>query len=105
MLWGMWATQNFDAACSSISIGRFQVMGSHWEAMGFDSPMAMIRYAYESELNQLDLCIRWFIMNDLLGALREGSWFHVAAYNGTADREAYAASCKQIEAKRVSMFA
>jgi hypothetical protein len=104
-LWAMWATQNFDAACMSISIGRFQVMGFHWQAMGFRSPQEMIEYAYVSEMNQLDLCLKWFQMNDLMDALAKGSWFRVAIYNGTADREAYAASCAAIEKKRCAIYA
>lgn len=104
-LWTMWAMQNFDAAVMSISIGRFQVMGFHWQAMGFKSPLEMLEFAYESEFNHLDLCLRWFVINDRMKDLRSGSWYAVAAYNGTGDRERYAAECAAIEKKRAAMFA
>lgn len=104
-LWSMWATQNPEAAIMSISMGRFQVMGFHWQAMGFTSALEMLRFAWRSEANQLDLCIRWFKMNDMLDDLRRGSWYQVALYNGTGDRQKYADECSALEARRAGTYA
>jgi len=103
-LWSLWATYNFDAAVKSISIGRFQVMGFHWEKMGFASPMEMLRFAYDSEQNHLELCLRWFKMNDMLRKLKDGNWYQIAIYNGNGDRDKYALECAAIEKKLAKQF-
>lgn len=103
-LWRAWAKQNFDAAARSICMGNFRVMGEHWRAMGFSSAVEMIRQAYDGEAAQLDLCLRWFRINDRLDALRSGAWRDVAIYNGAANAEAYTRECAALELKRSGLY-
>lgn len=72
-----------EAAYSSISIGVGQVMGSHWKALGFDSPRAMFYRASEGLAGQVDLMVRFIKENGLVDELRRKDWSAFArAYNG-----------------------
>jgi hypothetical protein len=73
--------ENANAAMESTSIGMMQVMGFHWKELGFKSVGEMWDYAKESEVNQIDLAIR-FIKNTpkLDKALKVEDWPTVAYY-------------------------
>jgi len=103
-LWCMQATENFDAAVSCISMGRFQVMGFHWERFGFPSPEAMVEFAFDSEANHLKLCLKWFEVEDKLDALRRKDWLALAAYNGTGELAKYAKGCADLYEKRCTIY-
>jgi len=106
--WKLWAAQaalNFDAACQCLSVGRFQVMVFHWSRMGFTSPAAMIEFANVSEANHLELCVRWFEIEDKVDALQGMNWPVIATYNGHGDIAAYEASCRKLYDKRCALYA
>lgn len=100
-----WASVAPEAALCGIGVGAFQVMGFHWRVFGFASAAEMFEYAYVSEANQLDLCIRWFKANDLMEPLRRGDWAKVSAFNGSGNPVAYAAACCKIAEKRAPVYA
>lgn len=64
------AKLNVDAAISSASWGKFQIMGFHWERLGYESPwdfaMAMVR----SEADHLQALVRFIEANGLADELR-----------------------------------
>lgn len=103
-LWAWWGELNPDAAICAISMGRFQVMGFHWKAFGFDSPLALLEFANGSEANQLDLCVRWFQANDKLDDLRALDWGRIATYNGTGNLVEYAQDCKALFVQRCKTY-
>lgn len=75
-----------EQACSW---GAFQIMGYHWELLGYDSPAAFVAAMRESEARQLEAFVR-FIQADpaLHKALRGRKWAEFARiYNGPAYRE------------------
>jgi hypothetical protein len=75
-------------AVGACSWGVFQIMGYHWQELGF--PAARIPDAmFASEGNQLDAFVR-YVQNDpaLLKALRAHKWADFARlYNGPAYAE------------------
>lgn len=74
---------NRDAALESASYGIGQVMGYHWEALGYPSLQAFINDMYESEAKQLEAMLRYIKVNNLTGALKRGDWTAFAkGYNG-----------------------
>ena len=78
-----------DAAIQSASWGRFQIMGFHWEVLGYKSLQEFVNAMYRSERDHLDAFVR-FIKADsrLLKAVREKNWAAFAnAYNGPAYRK------------------
>lgn len=73
------------AAYSSISIGVGQVMGSHYEALGYYSPKQMFQRASEGIDGQVELMVRFIEKNGLVDELRRKDWSAFArAYNGPA---------------------
>jgi len=79
------------AAIRATSWGAFQIMGFHWQALGYDSPQAM-REAMGTDEGQLDAFLR-FVKADvvLMDALRRHDWHAFAArYNGLGQVERYA---------------
>ena len=77
---------DFDSAVESASWGLFQIMGFHWQALGYESAKAFARAMNQSEGQQLDAFVR-FIKADagLHRALRSKNWADFAArYNGPA---------------------
>lgn len=74
-----------NAAMQATSIGLMQVMGFHYEILGFKTVGEMWDYAKESEANQLDLGIRFIKSNPKLDtALKTKDWATFAYYyNGT----------------------
>lgn len=77
---------DFDSAVESASWGLFQIMGFHWQVLGYESVKAFVRAMNQSEGQQLDAFVR-FIKADagLHRALRSKNWADFAArYNGPA---------------------
>lgn len=77
---------DFDSAVESASWGLFQIMGFHWQVLGYESAKAFARAMSQSEGQQLDAFVR-FIKADagLHRALRSKNWADFAArYNGPA---------------------
>lgn len=73
--------KNSNAAMEATSVGMMQVMGFHWELLGFDSVGAMWDYAKESEHNQLRLGLLFIKSNKkMFNALVKGIWKVVAYY-------------------------
>lgn len=73
-----------DCAIQSCSYGRYQLMGFHWENLGYDSPSHFFDQMMATEDAQLEGIVR-FIEADkgLLTAIRENDWAEVARrYNG-----------------------
>lgn len=76
---------NRDAALESASWGIGQVMGYHWEKLGYPSLQAFINDMYESEAKQLEAVVRYIKHFNLDGALRRKDWAAFAyGYNGKA---------------------
>lgn len=59
-----------DAAFSSCSWGKFQVMGGHWAKLGYPSPYAMAWTAVQSEADHYEMLVRYIEVFGLTGALR-----------------------------------
>jgi hypothetical protein len=72
------------AAPESASWGLFQIMGFHWDALGYASPYAFAEAMSQSEANQLDAFVRFIAADDNLHkALAEKHWADFAhGYNG-----------------------
>ena len=88
---------NPDAAMQSTSIGLPQIMGFHWERLGYTNVGAMWDDFKVGELNQIKALIK-FIETDrrLLKALLEKDWHMVAfIYNGAG----YAAQAHRLGIK------
>ena len=75
---------NRDTALESCSWGLGQVMGFHWQSLGYESLQAFINDMYESEAKQLEAMIRFIKVNGLLLALKNKDWVKFArGYNGS----------------------
>lgn len=77
------------AALESCSWGQFQIMGYHWEALGFKSIETFVDAMKRSEADQLEAFCR-FIEDDpaLHKALKTRNWSKFAQiYNGPAYKE------------------
>jgi hypothetical protein len=73
--------KNPNAAMEATSVGMMQVMGFHWELLGFDSVGAMWDYAKKSEHNQLRLGLLFIKSNKkMFDGLVKGAWKVVAYY-------------------------
>lgn len=76
---------NRDIALQSASWGIGQVMGYHWEALGYPSLQSFINDMYESEAKQLEAMIRYIKVNNLVDELQRHDWVGFAlGYNGKA---------------------
>lgn len=72
-----------DAAIMSCSWAVGQVMGAHWEKLGFSSPTELYRRACESVTGQVDLMMRYIVRFGLLDELQRRDWSGFArGYNG-----------------------
>jgi hypothetical protein len=79
---------NPGAALQSVSWGRFQIMGTHYQRLGYASPQHMAQAMARSESEHLRAFVR-FLQTDraLLRALRQRDWAGFARrYNGSAYR-------------------
>jgi hypothetical protein len=75
-----------DSALQSCSWGLFQIMGFHYEALGYPSIQHFVNAMYRDEASQLDAFVR-FIQKDrrMHNALKNKDWVLFAtAYNGPA---------------------
>jgi hypothetical protein len=72
------------AACESASWGAFQVMGYHWERLGYAGIDAFVACMEHDEGAHLDAFVRFVAADDdLLAALRARDWARFAlGYNG-----------------------
>lgn len=71
------------AAMQSTSIGLMQVMGFHYQKLGFANPGAMWDYAKESEANQADIGLRFIKAKGnekMFNALKTKDWATFAFY-------------------------
>lgn len=78
-----------EAAYEACSWGAFQIMGFHWELLGFDSIDDYVKYNHESERNHLDCFVRFVLSQRTMhNALKAKDWATFARlYNGSAYRE------------------
>lgn len=75
-----------DAAYESCSWGLFQIMGFHWERLGFASVVEFVQAMQANEANHLDAFVK-FILTDppMHKAMLAGKWADFARrYNGPA---------------------
>lgn len=83
------AQHDLPAAIKSTSLGLPQIMGFHYERLGYESPLAMWSDFSESEDKQIAALVR-FIKSDkrLYAAILAKDWHTVASiYNGSKYRE------------------
>ena len=74
-----------DSALESASWGLGQVMGYHWQALGYPSLQTFINAMYKDEASQLDAMCRYIKVNNLVNALKNKDWKAFArGYNGKA---------------------
>lgn len=72
------------SALESASWGIGQVMGYHWEALGYASLQSFINAMYKDEASQLDAMCRYIKVNGLINALKNKDWKAFArGYNGS----------------------
>lgn len=72
------------SALESASWGIGQVMGYHWQSLGYKSLQAFINAMYKDEASQLDAMCRYIEVNGLINALKIKDWKAFArGYNGS----------------------
>lgn len=72
-----------NAAYESVSWGVGQVMGAHWESLGFGNVGELVSLCRSSVGGQVDLMARFIVKNGLAPALRSRDWAAFArGYNG-----------------------
>jgi hypothetical protein len=87
------ACKDADAAFMATSWGKFQVLGMHWAALGYPSPIDMAYSTVTSEAAHYDMLARYVEHNHLKPALQalstnpETCRAFAAAYNGAAYRK------------------
>ena len=86
-----------DVAFECASYGMFQIMGFHYELLGYDSPYAMVHAFNESEGRQLDGFVRFISGQGLAGYLRRRDWAGLAQRD---NRAAYRANQYDTKMKR-----
>ncbi|WP_119690558.1 N-acetylmuramidase family protein [Acinetobacter soli] len=73
------------SALESASWGLGQIMGYHWNALGYPSLQAFINAMYKDEASQLDAMCRFIKLNGLDKFMRNQDWENFALrYNGKA---------------------
>lgn len=77
------------AAIESASWGMFQIMGYHWQTLGYKNADDWANSMGTSEVNHLDALTKFIRLDDkLLSAIQAGKWSEVARrYNGPAYAE------------------
>ncbi len=76
------------AALSSVSWGVGQVMGAHWQWLGYGSADALAREARSGLVGQVSVMARYIDKSGLAYALRQQDWTAFArTYNGPAYRK------------------
>lgn len=87
------ACRDVDAAFSSASWGKFQVMGAHWHDLGYESPLALAYSTVGSEAAHYELLARFIEHNHLADDFRaisadpETCRGFAAGYNGAGYRK------------------
>lgn len=78
-----------DCAIGACSWGSFQIMGYHWQRLGYASARAFAEAMAKDERSQLDAFVAFLLADEkLLTALRDRNWAVFARlYNGPAYRE------------------
>jgi hypothetical protein len=77
-----------EAALESTSWGLFQIMGYHWQSLGYPDVEGYARLMGDSEGEQLRAFTRFVDVNDLAKYLRQHQWASFASrYNGPDYRE------------------
>lgn len=80
------SAQQIDETCAleSASWGLFQIMGYHWQALGYDSVQDFVTRMHASEAEQLEAFVRFIKATPaLLKALKAQKWADFASgYNG-----------------------
>lgn len=73
-----------ECALESASWGLFQIMGYHWQALGYPNLQAFINAMYYSEGDQLDAFVRFVKANpQILKAIQDQDWrLFARLYNG-----------------------
>lgn len=86
-----------EAAIKSCSWGLFQVMGFHWEVLGYASALDFAQRMATGEAAHLDACVRYLVVNKLDDEVRAclpGKWTTciplARAYNGVSRVPIYA---------------
>lgn len=71
------------AAMESVSWGLGQVMGAHWQWLGFASVTELVNLARSGVAGQIELMVRYIEKANLAGALQRRDWAAFArGYNG-----------------------
>lgn len=80
---------DYISAIESASWGLFQIMGYHWQTLGYDSAEAFCSAMSVSEAQQLEAFVRFIEADpELLKALKSRKWTDFAKrYNGPAYKE------------------
>ncbi len=79
---------NRDCALMACSWGLGQVMGFHWQKLGYASLQDFVNAMYENEANQLDAMVRYIQVFGLADELQNKNWSGFAyGYNGRAFRK------------------
>ncbi len=84
------ACQDVDAAFSSASWGRFQVLGQYWNGLGYASPLEMAYTTVQSEAAHYEMLARYIERFNLKAALAaistnaDDNRAFASAYNGPA---------------------
>lgn len=80
--------KTLDPSCAiaATSWGRFQIMGWHWQRLGYSSAQVFSDAMFESEAQQLDAFVRFIKSEPVLHrALKKQQWAEFARrYNGPA---------------------
>lgn len=67
--------------CTSWGVG--QVLGEHWDELGFSSVDQFVEHCRSGVEGQADVMIRYCVVNSLLDELQDGRWAALArGYNG-----------------------
>ena len=88
------------AAIRATSWGWPQIMGMHWEKLGFESPQAF-RKSFDTEQGQLDAFLRFIKANAaIMDALKRHDWYTFALlYNGRGQVDYYAGKIAEAYAR------
>jgi hypothetical protein len=79
---------HMNAALESASWGMFQIMGFHWERLGYSSVRQFVKQMHRSEGDQLVAFVRFIKSEKLTSFLKKKDWAGFARrYNGKAYRE------------------
>lgn len=78
------STYDRDTALESCSWGLGQVMGFHWQALGYPTLQAFVNAMYKDEAAQVDCMCRFIKVNGLIDELQRKDWAGFArGYNGS----------------------